>query len=88
MLAVKDCPTTPIFYKNQQNLRNKAFIFAIRTKIRTKKGFIFSLRNISVPNEAFSFYSFKISRLLGKRKLNLRTKKAFLKALRTFWFLT
>ena len=61
------------FYKNQQNLRTKAFIFAIRTKIRTKKGFIFLLRNISVLNEAFSFYSFKILRLL--------------KALRTFWFL-
>ena len=32
---------TLIFYKNQQNLRTKAFIFAIRTKIRTKKGLIF-----------------------------------------------
>ena len=35
---------TPIFfYKNQQNLRTKAFFSAIRTKIRTKKGFYFSL---------------------------------------------
>ena len=33
----------PFFYKNQQNLRTKAFFSAIRTKIRTKKGFYFSL---------------------------------------------
>ena len=34
---------TLFFYKNQQNLRTKALIFAIRTKIRTKKGFFSSL---------------------------------------------
>ena len=33
-------------------------------------------------NEAFSFYFFKISRLWGKRKLNLKTKKAFLKGVK------
>ena len=69
---------TLIFHKNQQNLRTKAFIFAIRTK----KGFIFSLRNILLLNEAFSFNSFKISRLWGKRKLNLRTENAFFKSVK------
>ena len=33
-------------------------------------------------NEASSFYSFKISRLLGKRKLNLRTKKSLFKSVK------
>ena len=72
---------------NQHNLiRTKAF-FRLEVQNKNQKGFIFSLRTIFLLNEAFSFYSFKISRLLGKGKLNLRTKKAFLKSLRTFWFL-
>ena len=68
---------TSIFYKNQHNLRNKAF-FSLRSEIRSKKR-LFSLRSFLLLNEAFSFYSFKISRLWGKRKLNLRSKKSLYK---------
>ena len=33
-------------------------------------------------NEALSFYSFKISRLLGERKLNLRTSTRLFKSVK------
>ena len=55
---------TLIFYKNQHNLRSKAFFFVKKSKIEPKKPLLRTLiRTILLPNEAFSFYSFKISRL-------------------------
>ena len=75
------CTYTHFFYKNQQNLRTKAFIFAIRTKIRTKEGFIFSLRNISVLNEAFSFYSLKYQ-YFGEDEVEFKNQKAFFKSVK------
>ena len=47
-----------------------------------EKGFIFSLRTILLLNEAISFYSFKISKLLGKGKLNLRTSTSLFKSVK------
>ena len=87
LLLIKNGCINPFFIKEPAQFEKQSLFFVKRSKIRTKKGFVFSLRNILLRNDGISFYSFKISRLWGKRKLNLRTKKAFLKVLRTFRFL-
>ena len=52
-LAYYKSYTLIFIYKNQHNLRTKAFFSLKKSKIRTKKGFIFSLRTILLFNEAF-----------------------------------
>ena len=85
--SIHSCAYNSFFYKNQHNLRTKAF-FSLKKQNKDQKRLYFFDKNhfaTLLLYEAFSFYSLKISRLLGKGKLNLRT--SFLKALRTFWFL-
>ena len=48
------------FYKEPAQFKKQSLFFIKKCKIRTKNGFIFSLRNILLLNEAFSFYSIKI----------------------------
>ena len=77
----------PFFIRTSTILETKPFFVKKQNKSQKRTYPYFLVKKILLLNEAFSFYSFKISRIWGKRKLNLRTKKAFLKPLRTFRFL-
>ena len=82
--SIHSCAYNSFFYKNQHNLRTKAF-FSLKKQNKDQKRLYFFDKNhfaTLLLYEAFSFYSLKISRLLGKGKLNLRTSTRLFKSVK------